>query len=310
MAKFVLTVTLNPAVDKIIYVDRFSTGDDFRASKILLSAGGKGINVSRALNHLRIKNIATGFLGGVNGELIKKKLKEEKIQNSFVEIGSQTRTNLTIVDRRNKITRVLEPGAAVSKQALKIFKNRFDTLLNQCDIVVFSGSLSPGLSDSVYAELIEAARRKNVKVILDTSGKPLRLGLRAEPFAIKPNLKEAQALLKSKLNSLNQIKAAVEYLLEMAKIVIFSLAEKGIVVGYRDKVLLAKAPKLNCLNNVGCGDSLIAGFIYALRKGFSFKKGVSFATAVGSANVLTSIPGEIYKKDINRILTQVKLKEL
>jgi len=310
MTKSVLTVTLNPAIDKIVHVNNFCVGDDFRSSKVALSAGGKGINVSRALNCLGISNIATGFLGGTSGDFIEKKLKTERIENAFLKIQSESRTNLTIIDQKNKITRILESGATVSNNNLRRFKRHFNGLLKKCDIVIFSGSIAPGLPKSIYFDLIQMAHHRGVKTILDTNGNPLRLALRAKPFAVKPNLSEAEFVLGEKLNSLNKKKAAVKYLLEKSQIVILSLSQQGAIVGWQDQFFLASPSKLMCVNNVGCGDSLVAGFIYALKNNFSFEKSVRFAVAIGSADVLTLTSGEISKKDIKKILPKILLRRL
>ena len=309
MAKSVLTVTLNPAVDKIVYVHDFRTGGDFRSSRIVLSAGGKGINVSRALNHLGVKNIATGFLGGASGDLLQEKLTQENIRNSFLKIKPETRTNLTVIGRKNKITRILEPGPAVSKNDLKNFVRRFSLLLKTCDMVVLSGSLTPGLPDTIYGELIKIAKRRKIKTILDTSGRPLMAGLRARPFAVKPNLSEAQLIAGKKLNSFNAMNAAVKSLLKKSRMVVLSLAGQGAMAGWRNQVLLASPPKLKIINDVGCGDSLAAGLAYALKNNLSFEEGVRFAVAAGSADALTLTPGAISKKDIKKILPKIILRK-
>ena len=312
MPKHVLTVTLNPAIDKIIKVKNFSVGRDFRSEDITLSAGGKGVNVSRVLKSLGRHSIATGFIGGTTGKYIKEELGKEKIQNDFLEIRNETRTNLTILDQStHKITRVLEQGPRITSFELKRFKNKFSSLLKNCSVVIFSGSIAPGLPESIYFELIKIAQKKNVKTVLDTSGKSLVLGLQAKPFLIKPNLEEAQYVLGKRVNSVSKIKDAIQRFPRLGiKIIILSLGEEGAVALNGKEIIKATAPRLKCENNVGCGDALLGGFITAQQKNQNFKDSLRFAVACGASNVLSIKPGLINPRVVKKLVKQIKIKDL
>src|SRR3989338_8137774 len=156
----VLTVTLNPALDKIIQVKKFSLNKDFRAEKIVLSAGGKGINVARTLKQLGVRNISTGFLAGSTGHYIKEELKKEKLRHDFLEVFGETRTNLTVIDSAKKITRVLESGPKISSKDLVRLKKKYIQLLSGCRWVIFSGSIAPGLPKNIFSTLITIAKHK------------------------------------------------------------------------------------------------------------------------------------------------------
>ncbi len=306
----VLTVTLNPAIDKIIWVKNFSIGKDFRADHISLSAGGKGLNVSRALKSLGQKSNATGFLAGASGQWIASELHNEKIDCDFLTIPGQTRTNLTILDSKTKkITRLLGTGPAVDFSDWKKFKSKFTALIKNCYHVIFSGSQAAGLHESCYAELISIARRKGIKTVLDTSGKPLLLGLKAKPFMVKPNLEEAQSIVGYQLNSTDRIKKAIKYFHGFGiENVIISLGEKGAMASDGETILRAIAPKILLKNNVGCGDALAGGFIYADACRYDFATSFRYSVACSCANLLSVQPGSLQRKDTERLLGKIIIK--
>ncbi len=310
--KYVLTVTLNPAIDKTIQVKNFSVGRDFRAEDITLSAGGKGLNVSRALRDLKAPSLATGLLGGASGDFIRRELKKEGIPNDFSWVAGETRTNLTVIDhRRNKITRVLEKGPYVTRLEFSGFKRKFASLLKNSRYVIFSGSIPRGLPESLFAQLINTAKKKNIRALVDTSGEPLKAALRARPFLIKPNLEEAETVLGRKLNSLLRIKEALKYFLKSGvKIIVISMGKDGAVASNEKETWQAVAPKLKCKNNVGCGDALLAGFVYAHEHNNNFRDSFQFAVACGAANVLSLKPGAIQEKAVQKLFPKISVRPL
>lgn len=309
MNRYVLTVTCNPAIDKTIKIDNFRLGLEHRFRDVYRSAGGKGVNVSQALKKVGIESLATGFLGGKSGEYIKEKLEEEGIQTDFIRIKGETRTSLTIIDKKlKKTTRILEPGPTVNRKDIICFKKKFQSLLKQCFYVVFSGRNIPGASDSFYYDLIKLAEKQRKPAILDTSGKPLLLGIKAKPFLIKPNLKEAEYILGKKLNHVWKLRLAVKELLELGiENVIISMGREGVVASDGRETWFAKPHRRKAINPVGSGDALIGGFLYSKIKGKRFKEAVKIAVAAGTANALSVNPGEFKKKAVFDIAKSVKL---
>lgn len=309
----VLTVTLNPAVDKIIKVKNFSLGqEDQRINNVVLSAGGKGINVARALKHLGLKSVSTGFLAGSTGHFIKEELKKENLCGDFLNVAGETRTNLTIIDSsKKKTTRILEGGPRISSKDLTRFKKKYIQLLSGCRWVVFSGSIAPGLPNNIFSQLIAIAKYKGIKTALDTSGEPLKSGLRATPFFIKPNLEEAESVVGYRLNSPARIKKAVLYFHELGiRLVVISLGEKGAVVSDGKEILQASPPQLQYKSNVGCGDAFVAGFIDAYERTNDFREALRFAAACGAANTQTLQPGAIQKKTVQHLNHRVVVKQV
>ena len=312
MKRIILTVTLNPAIDKTVYVDDFSIGKDFRESSLYESAGGKGINVARTLRYLGIPCIATGFLGGSSGLYIKQELDREKIKCDFTEIKGNSRTSLTVIDpKNNKITRILERGPVVSAKERTQFKRDFVRLLKFCDFVTLSGRIIPGINDAYYAQLITIAQKSGVRVVFDTSGSALSLGLKKMPFMIKPNLGEAESALNTRLQSLSSIiKAIKSFHQKRIPIVAITMGSKGAVVSNGQDIVLARPPKIKRKNPVGCGDAFIAGFLYAYSNSIRFATAVKSAVACGAANAISITPGLISRKQLQKTLPRVSLKNL
>ncbi|MFH1767627.1 MAG: 1-phosphofructokinase family hexose kinase [Candidatus Omnitrophota bacterium] len=312
MKPYILTVTLNPAVDKTVNVDNFKTGRDFREQNISISAGGKGINVSRVLKHLGVLSLTSGFLGGSDGNYIKNQLDKEKIIHDFYPIKGNTRTSLTVIDPvANTITRILERGPAITKKDTAVFKKKFFGLIKNCRAVILSGRNIPGASDSFYRDLIRIAKRKNIISVFDTSGGPLEIGLEAKPFMIKPNLKESEQLLGRNLNSLTELKKALRYFTKCGiTIAAITLGSKGAIVADGKQILQALPPKVRRKSPVGCGDAFIAGFIAAYLRNNPFSHCLKQAVACGTANVLSLNPGFIKPGTLKSIIRQVKIKEI
>jgi len=308
----ILTVTLNPAIDKTMRIKGFELGKDHRFEEPLLSAGGKGLNVSRALKKLGIKNLATGFLGGPDGEFIQGALCREKIDQDFIAIKCNTRTSLTVIDTATRrSTRLLEPGPKITGRDLRAFKKHYAQLLRRCKAVVLSGRNIPGAGDDIYRVLIGAAHRAGRLAVLDTSGLPLKEGIKACPDVIKPNLAEAEFLLGEKLRTQVQLKKAVKALLKKGcRTVVISLGRKGAIAADEKDCYLAKVPVIKKINTVGCGDTMIAGFLAGYAKGQGLARSLSLAVAAGTANALTITPGGFTRLRVWHLAGQVKIKRM
>lgn len=278
----VLTVTLNPSLDKTYYLNKFVVGSEWRAQRKHSIAGGKGINVARVLSELKIPVTTTGFLGGTNGQWIEKQLYNERLANAFVRIKGETRCNITIQDPKNT-TRVLELGPQIHPKELSELFKQFTRIISKVRYLVLSGSLPLGVPSSVYARLIAEAHRHNVLTVLDTSGEPLAAGVAAKPFMVKPNLKEAEEFCGTKLTSPAKIGRALQTIHSKGVgIVIISLGAKGAVMYDGKTFLEAKARKVKIQNTVGCGDALVGGFIAAHAAGRSLEECLKLSVLCGT----------------------------
>ena len=297
----VLTVTLNPAVDKFMAVPGFRPGTETYCSGGYELAGGKGINVSRMLQQLNVGTLATGMLGGGRGQFIARELLRENIAADFQPASGETRLNITFTDpRKGQTTRILDPGPVASSADIRAFKKRYSYLLNSCQVVVFSGSCMRGFKADVYQRLIQQARKKNVKTVLDTSGTPLRLGLKAGPDCVKPNRQEAEAVLGRSIRSRADLKAAL-FNLNPGRVVLLSLGESGLAATDGKNAWSVRPPSAKRLNTVGCGDALLAGFLYAEMRGYEFPQRLCYAVAAGTAHAFKRVPGCASKTAFLRI---------
>ncbi len=312
MKSYILTITLNPAIDKTVVVPGFQTGRDFREEALAVTAGGKGINVSRVLRHLGSPTLASGLLGGCSGLYLREKLAKEKINNDFSRIKGNSRTSLTIINSKtNELTRVLERGPWVSRKELAAFRKKYLSLLSHSRCVIISGRNIPGVPDSFSGELVSLARKKGIPTVLDTSSRPYELGLREKPFLIKPNLKEAEHVLGYRLNSLSQRKKALKkFLAGGVKIAIITLGSQGAIAANERETILVRPPKVKRLSPVGCGDAFVGGFIAAYLHDLDFCGCLRKAAACGTANALSINPGAINRIMVKRLARKVKITRL
>ncbi len=310
--KYVLTVTLNPSLDRMITVDHLTMGKEFDIDQEIFSAGGKGLNVSRALKGLHTKTFCTGLLGGETGRLIQTLLRKEGIRGDFLKIQGLTRVNLSIKDlASNKQTRFLDLGPKVSSARIEAFKKKYLRLLKQSSLVVLSGRNAHGAPLNLYADLVRLAHQKNIEVIVDTHDKPLELAIQAKPLLIKPNLNELEGLLHQRLNTKVKMKKAIQELHKKgARLVLLSLGKDGAILSNQEEIWMARPPAVKFLNDVGCGDTMVAGFIYGYLKGLSLKDILCFSVAAGTANAMEAIPGFIHLDQVKGVLKRVKVHQM
>jgi 1-phosphofructokinase family hexose kinase len=265
MAKYILTVTLNPALDRTVSVPSLIAGADLVTNVDWVIAGGKGINVARVFKRLGDKVLATGMLGGNTGRTITTFLQREKIPTSFFPVHATTRVHTTIREASTgRITRLLEQGSLITAKEFKQFKIHYDKLLKNAICVVLSGSLPLGLKSDSYCELIDMAHNRGIACALDTSGAALKNGLKARPEIIKPNYDELIELLGEK-PGFKVDKGTFDRLKKYnPRYALLTLGDKGAWISDFNQTLYAKQKSVKGKNHVGCGDAFLAGFISAL----------------------------------------------
>ncbi|MBF0523217.1 MAG: 1-phosphofructokinase family hexose kinase [Candidatus Omnitrophica bacterium] len=312
MRKVVLTVTLNPALDRTVIVDDFNLGKEHCLGKEYLSAGGKGLNVARALKIFGVPVLATGILGGNEGKTIEQLLKDENIPSDFYHILNSTRTNLTVISQKSRQqTRILSPGPRVSSKDLASFTKKYSKLLSKSSLVVLSGRNANGALDTYYADLIRLARRKDVPCVLDTSGKSLMNGIKARPVMVKPNVEETEAILHQKLKTNAQIQSAISKLHRLgAEIVFISTGKTGAIGSNQKEIFRVVPPEVSAYNDVGCGDAFIAAAVYAYLSGESFKNIVKFAVSAATASAMSIKPAEIDLREQKSIFKKVRISQV
>ncbi len=308
----VITVTLNPAMDKTLIVDNFTAGQVNRVSSLRYDIGGKGINVSKVLKNFGIHSISTGFLGGIWEGIFKEELSKRKITADFVRIDGNTRTNTKIVDNINKIfTDVNEPGPEIKESDLESFIEKFSGLCGLGDIVVLSGGVSSSIPLDIYKTLTQIAKGKGSLVILDADGELLAEGLKALPHIIKPNEHELGRLLA--IDSSNReeiIKGAKGLKNQGVEKLMLSLGSKGGIYFTEDDVYFSEGLKVPVKGTVGAGDSMVAGLIYSMIKKFNAEDTLRFAMACGTASVTLDGTEACSLNEVNSFFNRVEVVKI
>lgn len=306
----VITVTLNPALDRTLSVDALAFGGVARVQGIQEDPGGKGINVSRVLRHFDCPTVALGFLGGPTGQRLAEALRALDIEADFIAIPGETRTNLTVTDGEREL-KVNEPGPNIPPSAVDALIARVRQHASRSLAVVLAGSLPPGVPPEVYAELIRVIREEGAKPILDTAGAPLAYGVAAHPYLIKPNRREAEALLGMPLNTDEALREAVRRLSGHGIfVIVISLGARGAVCACGEQMWLAESPPVTVSSTVGAGDTLLACLLLALLNGQGPPMALRIGTAAGVASA--TLPGSSLctSADLSRMLPHVCVRPL
>jgi 1-phosphofructokinase family hexose kinase len=281
----IFTVTPNPVLDRTITVNEIVLNEMTRAQKVREDWGGKGFNVSRALQALGTESTATGFIGGATGEKLARGLHTLGIQTDLVVISGETRTNIVITDAAGtQYVKVNEAGPQVSETELAAFFARVTALVQPGDIWALCGSLPPGVPDDFYARLITLLHSRGAQTVLDSSGPPLKQALDALPTLIKPNLPEAEGWLGNPLNTPAEATRAVDNLLKMGiTLVALSLGAAGLLLASAEARAWAHPPDVEARNPVGAGDALVAGLLWALGQELPLSDVARWGVAAGTA---------------------------
>lgn len=281
----ILTVTANPAIDKVYFFDEFVMGEVHRPKKITVSAGGKGINVSKVAHTLGEAVIATGFVGGNAGEFIIKETENYGITAAYTIVNGETRTNVNISDNSGRSGEILEPGPEITKKDVDAYFTQFDTFIDKFDIVCASGSLPKGLDASFYTEIIRRCKAKNKPVIADTSGNAMLTVMNEAPFMMKPNRDELAQLIGYTPKDQNDIIKALFILKEKGiGLPLVTMGKDGAFAIIDNRCYHFSSPAVAVKNAVGSGDSTVAGIATGICRGMSLFDAIRLGMASGTAN--------------------------
>jgi len=311
----IVTVTMNAAVDRTLTVPNFQLGQRHRASQGLTLAGGKGINVARALKRLDVPVVATGLAGGRTGTRIVEELTSEAVLNDFVRIADESRTSTAVVDpTAATYTEINEWGPHVEPEELAMLLDKISYLARGADMVVFAGTLPRGVGDSFYAEAIRDLNRRSVPAVLDSEGPPLRLGVEAEAFLVTPNQREAEGLVGQELGDDEDYMMALDRIADMGARNVLITAETrsfGLSRADRKRTLFrADAPLVEPVSAVGSGDVLLAAFLAARVADKPFEDSLKIAVAAGAASTLEVGAGRFEPREASRLQSSVNVRVL
>jgi 1-phosphofructokinase family hexose kinase len=312
----IITVTLNAAIDRTLSVPNFRLGRRHRTVEQRTMAGGKGVNVARTLKTLGQPVIATGFAGGSTGTRIVEQLTEESILNDFVRIREESRTNLSVLDpTTGEQTEINERGPSVSGKELELFRDKLLYLARGADLVVFAGSLPPGVEPGAYAELIRELHKLDVTTIVDTDGDPLRLAVRAEPDVVSPNVLEAEELVGHEFNDDEDRTIAVREMVQLGAREALMTVHDGCFAyvvpddGHPSLFRVSIEPR-EPIAAVGSGDAFLAGYTAARYSGQRAEECLRYGVACGTDSTQQLGAGVIDPRGVERLLGEVEVQRL
>ena len=311
----IVTVTLNAALDRTLSVPNFQRGQRHRASQGLTLAGGKGINIARALKRLGVPVVATGLVGGRTGIRIVEELTAEAILNDFVSIDDESRTSTAVVDpTAPTYTEINEWGPAIRPKELEMLMEKLAYLAQGADAVVFAGSLPRDVDEGFYEEAVRELKRSGVQTVLDSEGQPLRLGVHSEPFLVSPNQNEAEGLVGQEFTEDDDFILGLDSIAEQGARNVLITQESGCWALLRQERKVhryrARAPSIEPVSVVGSGDVLLSAYLTAHLKGEPPEDALRRAVATGTASTLEVGAGRFEQRQADRLLGAVEVTEL
>ncbi|MBN1875393.1 MAG: 1-phosphofructokinase [Anaerolineae bacterium] len=281
----IITVTPNPVLDRTLTVHKIEFDEMTRAMAVREDWGGKGINVSRALHALGVSSVALGFAGGMIGHKLETELHTEGLTADLTAIAGETRTNIIITEAESAhYIKVNEAGPTVQETEISAFFDHVHARLQPGDLWALCGSLPPGVPLDFYTRLITLVQAHGARALLDTSGEPLRLGLEAKPYMVKPNIVEAEALTGHTIQTdADAISAARAFLTYGVYTVALSLGAEGLLLATQTDQVRVHPPRVQVCNPTGAGDAMLGGLIYAINEGLSLPDIARWGVAAGTA---------------------------
>lgn len=304
----VVTLTVNPALDKSAKIDGMSPFDKLECYDITYHPGGGGINISRVLDRLAVKSSCLFPYGGKTGEHLVDLLQEQKVNVINTEISVLTRENFAVFNTETQLQyRFGMPTAIFSENDMVALESLINGQVDDGDIFVISGSLPKGLPMNYYSKLVKNLEAKNVKIIVDTSGKAFYEVLQNRLFLIKPNQKELCALAGKENMTLKEKEHFAMQMVTSNKVayVVVSLGKDGAFMAHKGGIEYVKAPKIEVKSTIGAGDSMVAGLLYAIVHNKNPKNMLRWGVACGVAATLSEGSDLASKNNIEKILEKI-----
>ena len=308
----IITVTMNPAMDKTVEIDRLLSGGLNRIKKVEYDAGGKGINVSKTIKALGGESIATGFLGGNTGKNIEMVLDEKGICHEFVWVNGETRTNTKIVEENGRVTELNEPGPVIDDRQMDRLIRKILGYAKEGTLFVLSGSVPTGVDPMIYARLILLLHEKGAEVLLDADGELLKNGLSQRPDMIKPNLAELEKYAgicreSSDKMLLNVARSVRE---EGVKSVAVSMGEDGALFLLDRYEVRCPALPVKANSTVGAGDAMVAALAFSWEQKLTGEETVRLCMASSAGAVTTEGTKPPTRELVNELKKQVVIRKI
>lgn len=305
----ILTVTPNPLLERRLIFDSINLSAVNRSNSEIYYAGGKGINVSRQLNKLGIKNLALTFLGGHNGKLLRRTLENEGINFNAVSTKDETRyATVTIEEQKSQLTSFFSPNSILTENEVDEFIQKMDKAIQNCSIVLFAGSAPNEISKKIFTEGIKLANKHDKISFLDTYGDHLPDCIELSPFAIHNNRIELENSFDIKLDNENDKLKFLESLYQKdIKMSFITDGENDIFSSKFDFNFITTSPKVNYVNSLGSGDAFVAGIIYGLERALVYNDFLKLAVSLGSINTEKLDAANVDPKEAEKLLDKIEV---
>lgn len=300
----VLTITLNPSIDKNFFVERLVPDNKLRCPNPQIDPGGGGINVAKGMTRLGGAVTAFVLAGGRNGEYLQELLAAEKIPAVVMDSGGETRESIVISEHTsNRQYRIVVDGPVISEDVSNAILKRLSELDPFPEYIVASGSLPLGIPEDYYARMAKIVRQKGSKFILDTNGTPLLLALKEGVYLAKPNLGELSRISGTDQLELDAVDEAAQALIAqgVCEIVVVSMGASGAMLVTKDMYKIFPAPAVPRKSTVGAGDSMVAGMVWALQHGKNLEEMTMMGIACGTAATMNEGTKLFRKEDVFRL---------
>ncbi len=308
----IVTVTMNPAIDKTVDIDALERGGLNRIKKVEYDAGGKGINVSKTIRELGGTSVAAGFLGGNAGRTIESVLNEKGIQHDFIWVEGETRTNTKVFETTGEVTELNEPGPEISPEQMEQLIKKLEEYAGAETLFILAGSIPHGVDKGIYAQIIRRVHARGAKVLLDADGELFRNALDAGPDLIKPNRVELEEFAGY------DYRASVEELLQVAKglkskgigTVAVSMGKSGAMFVREGYEVRCPALSVKAHSTVGAGDAMVAALAYAWDQNLDDEQTVRMCIATSAGAVTTIGTKPPTRALVDELMQQVQIEKL
>jgi 1-phosphofructokinase family hexose kinase len=311
----ILTVTLNAAIDRTVAVPNFRLGHRHRAVESRTVAGGKGINVARALKRLGRPVIATGFAGGPTGTRVLEQLREEDVLTDFTRIAAETRINMAVIDPTSgEQTEINERGPAVSAEEVETFVGRLRYLARGATLCVIAGTLPPGAGPDLYARLVKDMGEREVPVVLDAEGEAMLAGLRSGAAIVTPNEREAEELVGQEFADRDDLVHGLSELIRLGATEAAITRPDGCLAAVGEsaerRFLEVRTEPLDPVSTVGSGDAFLAGYVAARYEERAPDECLAYGVACGAESTQHFGAGMVDRSQVERLLGEVHVQDL
>ncbi len=309
----IITVTLNTSVDRTLEVPGFAVGGHLKGRMVRVQPGGKGVNVARCLAALGVPSVATGLVGRGELPLFRNAFRRTPVRLELVPVAAPTRTNTTILDpERGTDTHIREAGSPVTSREVEALRSRLCELASPDAIVVFCGSLPPGMGDEALAELLAVCRERGARLAADLNGQQLHVAVAARALLIKPNVEELGSLLGVDLGSAagSRLVRAARSLCGRVRTALLTRGRLGALLVERRRAMACSVEVAAPRNTVGCGDAFLAGYLAGVWRGRRRGQALRLAVACGAAQAEAEAPGRFPAERAAELASCARLRTL